>query len=56
MTRIVLIGKTGLVDPVSSSVASQLDRLKTAIAELGYGAVIEDMSSPELIGGEDSMR
>lgn len=45
----------GLIDPTSSSVAGLLDRLKTAIAELGYDAVIEDLSSPELIGGEDSL-
>ena len=36
--------------------ASRLpDRLKTAISELGYDAVIEDLSSPELIGGDDSL-
>jgi hypothetical protein len=36
-------------------VARSADRLKTAIAELGYQAVIEDLLSPELIGGEDSL-
>jgi hypothetical protein len=48
-------GLSGLVDPISSSVARLLDRLKTAIAELGYDAVVEDLSSPELIGGGDSL-
>jgi len=41
--------------PISSSVARLLDRLRTAIAELGYEAVAEDLSSRELIGGEDSL-
>jgi hypothetical protein len=48
-------GLSGLVDPISSSVARLLDRLKTAIGELGYEAVVEDVPSPELIGGEDSL-
>ena len=48
-------GLSGLVDPISGSVARVLDRLKTAIGELGYEAVIEDLLSPELIGGEDSL-
>ena len=48
-------GLSGLVDPISSSVARLLERLKTAIAELGYEAVIEDLLSPDLIGGEDSL-
>jgi hypothetical protein len=48
-------GLSGLVDSISSSVARLLDRLKTAIAELGYDAVVEDLSSPELIGGGDSL-
>ncbi len=30
-----------------------LDRLKAAIAELGYDAVLEDLLSPDLIGGQD---
>ena len=30
-----------------------LDRLKAAIAELGYEAVLEDLLSPDLIGGQD---
>ena len=41
--------------PISGSVARLLDRLKAAIGELGYEAVIEDLSSPELVGGEDSL-
>jgi hypothetical protein len=41
--------------PISGSVARLLDRLKTTVAELGYEAVIEDLSSPDLIGGEDSV-
>jgi hypothetical protein len=40
---------------ISGAVARLLDRLKTAIAELGYEAVLEDLSSPELVGGEDSL-
>jgi hypothetical protein len=48
-------GLPGLDSPISGSVARLLDRLKTAIAELGYDAVIEDLSSPDLIGGEDSL-
>ena len=44
-----------MVDPISGSVGRVLDRLKTAIGELGYEAVIEDLRSPELIGGEDSL-
>jgi hypothetical protein len=41
--------------PISGSVTRLLDRLKNAIAELGYDAVMEDLSSPELLGGEDSL-
>jgi hypothetical protein len=44
-----------LESPISGSVARLLDRLKTAIAELGYEAVIEELSSPEFIGREDSL-
>jgi hypothetical protein len=47
-------GLAGQESPISGSVARLLDRLWTAIAELGYEAVIEDLSSPELIGGEES--
>jgi hypothetical protein len=46
---------SGLVAPISGPVAGLVDRLKTAIAEFGYEAVIEDLLSPELIGGEDSL-
>ncbi len=37
----------------SETVDRLLDRLKAAIAELGYAAVLEDLLSPELIGGQD---
>ncbi len=37
----------------SETVDRLLDRLKAAIAELGYEAVLEDLLSPELIGGQD---
>jgi hypothetical protein len=50
-----IAGLPGPASPISGSVARLLDRLKTAIAELAYEAVIEDLSSPELIGGEDSL-
>jgi hypothetical protein len=49
-------GLPGLDSPMSGSVARLLDRLKTAIAEMSYEAIIEDLSSPELIGGENSLR
>ena len=48
-------GLSGLVDAISSSVARLLNWLKTAIAALGYEAVIEDLMSPDLIGGEESL-
>jgi hypothetical protein len=48
-------GLPGLESPLSGSAVKLLDRLKAAIGELGYDAVIEDLSSPELIGGEDSL-
>jgi hypothetical protein len=32
-----------------------LDRLKTTIAEVGYEAVVEDLLSPDLVGGEHSL-
>jgi hypothetical protein len=48
-------GLPAVDSPSSGSVARLLDRLKISIAELGYEAVIEDLSSPELIGGEDSL-
>jgi hypothetical protein len=44
------------LDPsISASVGRLFDRLKAAIAELGYDAILEDLSSPELIGGADSL-
>jgi hypothetical protein len=46
---------SGLADPIPGSVARLLERLKTAIAELGYEAVVEDLISADLIGGEDSL-
>jgi hypothetical protein len=48
-------GLPGVDSPSSGSVARLLDRLKTAIAELGYEAIIEDLSFLDLIGGEDSL-
>jgi len=48
-------GLPGLDSPISGAVGRLLDRLKTTIAELGYEAVMEDLSSSELIGGEDSL-
>jgi hypothetical protein len=38
--------------PPSDSVTKLLDRRKAAITERSYDAVIEDLSSPDLIGGE----
>jgi hypothetical protein len=48
-------GLLGLNPALSGSVGRLLDRLKAAIGELGYEAVIEDLSSPELVGGDDSL-
>ncbi len=48
-------GLPGMHSPISDSVGRLLDRLKATIAELGYEAVVEDLSSPDLIGGEDSL-
>ena len=48
-------GLLGLDPALSGSVGRLLDRLKAAIGELGYEAVIEDLSSPEPVGGEDSL-
>jgi hypothetical protein len=48
-------GFPALESAISGSVARLLDRLETAIAELGYEAIIEDLASPELIGGDDSL-
>jgi hypothetical protein len=39
----------------SRAVARLLDRLEAAIGELGYGAVIEELISEGLIGGNDSL-
>jgi len=38
-------GLPGLDSPISGAVGRLLDRLKTTIAELGYEAVMEDLSS-----------
>ena len=40
-------------DLVGETVDKRLDRLKAAIGELGYEAVVEDLLSPDLIGWED---
>ena len=48
-------GLLGLDSAVAAPVSRLLDRLRAAIGELGYEAVIEDLSSPELIGGDDSL-
>ncbi len=50
-----MLGSPEPESPPSDSVTRLLDRLKAAITELGYDAVIEDLSSPDLIGGEDSL-
>ena len=39
----------------SDSLAKLLDRLKAAITDLASACVLEDLSSPDLIGGEDSL-
>jgi hypothetical protein len=41
--------------PISQAAGRLLDRLEAAIAELGYEAVVEDLQSPDLIGGEESL-
>ena len=46
---------SGLTDPISTSAAALIERLKTEIAELGYEAVIADLLSADLISGEDSL-
>jgi hypothetical protein len=48
-------GLAGLHSPLSVSFAKLLGRLRAAIGELGYEAVVEDLSSPELLGGDDSL-
>jgi hypothetical protein len=41
--------------PTSAVLERLLDRLKAAIAERGYKAVVEDLISDDLIGGDDSL-
>jgi hypothetical protein len=41
--------------PASAILERLLDRLKAAIGELGYEAVVEDLISDDLIGGDDSL-
>ena len=48
-------GLLGLDSAVAAPVSRLLDRLKAAIGEMGYEAVIEDLSSPELAGGDESL-
>jgi hypothetical protein len=40
--------------PTAEIIARLLDRLKSAIGERGYEAVVEDLISDDLIGGDDS--
>jgi hypothetical protein len=47
------VGLAGLESPLSASVGKLLNRLKAAITELGYDAVIEDLSS--YTGAHDQM-
>ncbi len=55
LARQPMVGFPQLETQPSDSLAKLLDRLKAAISELGYDAIIEDLSSPDLIGGEDSL-
>ncbi len=55
LARQPAVGIPPLESPPSDALAKLLDRLKAAITELGYDAIIEDLSSPDLIGGEDSL-
>ena len=41
--------------PASTTLERLLERLETAIGELGYEAVVEDLVSDDLIGGDDSL-
>jgi hypothetical protein len=41
--------------PASTILERLLERLETAIGELGYEAVVEDLISEDLIGGDDSL-
>jgi hypothetical protein len=50
-----MVGLPDLDSPPSNSLTKLLAGLKAAITELGYDAIIEDLSSPDLIGGEDSL-
>jgi hypothetical protein len=49
------VGVLPLDSPTSETVGKLLDRLGAAIADLGYEAVVEDLSCPDLLGGEDSL-
>jgi hypothetical protein len=41
--------------PLSGAAACTFDRTKTAIGELGYEVAMEDLSFPEMMGGEDTL-
>jgi hypothetical protein len=41
--------------PSGATVERLLDQLKAAIGELGYEAVVENLISDDLIGGDDSL-
>ncbi len=48
----------GVLSPdstTSETINVLVDRLSAAIGELGYEAVVEDLLSPDLLGGEDSV-
>jgi hypothetical protein len=49
------LGDLPLDSPTSQTAGRLLDRLEAAIADLGYEAIVEDLLSPDLIGGEDSL-
>jgi hypothetical protein len=42
-------------ESASSSLERLMERLEAAIGELGYEAVVEDLISDDLIGGDDSL-
>jgi hypothetical protein len=44
-----------LDSPIAGAVGKLFERLRTAISELGYEAVVEDLLSPDMIGGEASL-
>jgi hypothetical protein len=50
-----LLGEAVAGSPAPASLERLLDRLKSAIGELGYEAVVEDLISDDLIGGDDSL-